>query len=135
MAKNNPKNKIISLLRQVDDPKIKVVEENDTSTTEIIKPTAQQLLSELSKSVCTLFFYKITDGTIRKMRCTLNENAFSEKYSSNRQIKNKIISDFTNGKHNKQGLVPVWDMDSSSWKSFYINRVYKLIRNEQTSVE
>lgn len=135
MAKNNPKTKIISLLRQVDDPKIKIVEENDASTTEIMNPTAQQLYSELSKSVCTLFFYKITDGSMRKMRCTLNENAFSEKYNSNSELKNKILSDFSNGKHNRQGLVPVWDMDSSSWKSFYINRVYKLIRNEQTSVE
>jgi len=134
-TKRSKEDAVRSFLRRVDDAKIKIVEENDTSETEIYKPTPEQVYSELEKSECTLFFYKMTDGTARKMRCTLNQSAFSEKYSTNRQIKNVILSNFANGKHGKSGLVPVWDLDSQSWKSFYINRVYKLVRNEQTDAE
>jgi len=134
-TKKSKDDTIRSFLRRVDDAKMKILEEKDSQETEIYKPTPEQIYAELEKSECTLFFYKMTDGTSRKMRCTLNESAFSEKYSANRQIKSVILANFANGKHGKPGLVPVWDLDAGGWKSFYINRVYKLVRNEQTEVE
>jgi hypothetical protein len=134
-TKSSKDDKLRSFLRRVNDTKMKIVEQDDTTETQIYKPTPEQLYSELEKSECTLFFYKMTDGTARRMRCTLNESAFTEKYQANDNIKNIILSNFANGKHGKAGLVPVWDLDSKSWKSFYVNRVYKLVRNEQTDAE
>jgi hypothetical protein len=99
-----------------------ILEQNDTKETQIDNPTPQQIYTELQKSECTLYFYKKTDGTMRKMRCTLNESAFSIKYRANKQIKGLIASYFSSGKQGKPG-------------SFYLNRVYKLVRNEQTDAE
>ena len=139
MAKKDLKlskdDKIQAKLRRVDESKLKIVETGDTAETEIRNPTPEQLYTELEKSECTVYFYKTTDGSARKMRCTLNQTSFSDKYRSNKQIKNLILSYFSSGKHGKQGLVAVWDLDAQSWRSFYLNRVFKLIRNEQTRAE
>ena len=134
-SKKSKDDAINSNLRQVNDSKLKIVEPQDTTETEIYNPTPEQLYTELEKSTCTLFFYKITDGSARKMKCTLNQNAFSGKYRTNRQLKGMIQTYFSSGKHGKAGLVPVWDLDAKAWRSFYVNRVYKLVRNEQTDAE
>ena len=126
---------IRSLLRRVDAAKLEITENSDTSPTVIDHPSAEQIYAQLSESVCTLYFYKITDGTSRKMRCTLDQSMFSGKYSTSRTLKSAILSNFARGKHGKEGLVPVWDLDASMWRSFYVDRVYKLIRNEKTDVE
>lgn len=133
--KKSAQDKILSFLRRVDEVKLKITEKNDKEATELLDPSAEEIYSELSKGECTLFFYKMTDGRHRKMRCTLNQDEFSTKYSSQRLLKTLIVSQFANGKHNKEGLVPVWDLDADGWKSFYLNRVYRLVRNEQTDAE
>lgn len=133
--KSKNTDKIRKFLTRVDESKIEITEKQDTVSSVIENPSPQQIFTELEKSVCTLFFYKFTDGRHRKMRCTLNQSLFSEKYSSNRVLRSVIISNFARGKHNKPGLVPVWDLDAHQWRSFYLDRVYKLVRDEKTDIE
>jgi hypothetical protein len=126
---------IRSLLKRVQTAKAEITEKGDKAPSEIKNPTAEQIYAELSESVCTLYFYKITDGRSRKMRCTLNQSLFEGKYASSRTLKSAILANFSSGKHGKEGLVPVWDLDASEWRSFYVDRVFRLIRNENTDVE
>jgi len=133
--KTKNQDEIRKFLTRIDESKIEITEKKDTVPSVIQNPSAQQIYAELEKSVCTLFFYKFTDGRHRKMRCTLNQEMFSTKYSSSRTLKSAIIANFARGKHGKEGLVPVWDLDAHEWRSFYVDRVYKLVRNEKTDIE
>lgn len=139
MAKKQVKkinqDRIESFLRKVEQNKLEIQEKEDIAPIEIDNPSPEQIFSELKKSECTLFFYKMTDGSSRRMRCTLNQSYFSEKYRENSFINEVILSNFNYGKHGKANLLPVWDLTSSSWKSFYLDRVYKLIRNEKTDIQ
>lgn len=65
-------------------------------------------------------FYKRTSrprGEFRKMRCTL-------------QGKDVIPQNPI-----KPGIITVWDLDKSEWRSFYHTSIIKLVRNEQTDAE
>lgn len=104
-------------LRQVSDTTIEIREKDQIGKIELSNPSPSQIVEELQKSICTVFFYKTTTGSYRKMRCTLKE------YTP------------VPSKYNRQGVIVVWDLDSNSWKSFYANRVFKLVRNEQTGIE
>jgi transposase len=104
-------------LRYVDRSTLQTQELNQNSAIELVNPSIQELLLQLRQGVCTLFFYKITNGMFRRMRCTLqNVEPVPSKY-------------------NRQGVVVVWDLDASQWRSFYPNRVFKLIRNEKTDIQ
>lgn len=124
-----------SLLVRIDEAKAEITEKGDASPSTIKNPSAEQIYAQLSKSVCTLFFYKMTDGRSRKMRCTLDQTRFDGKYKTSRTLHSAILSNFASGKHGKEGLVPVWDLDAQNWRSFYVDRVYKLVRNEKTDAE
>lgn len=107
----------IGELRVVDQPIIEIQEKEDVSSTELKNPSINEITEQLNAGVCTLFFFKISDGTMRRMRCTLKDvNPVATKY-------------------NRQGVMAVWDLDASAWRSFYPNRVFKLIRNEKTDIQ
>ena len=115
MAKN--KNFLNKIIKNVDGSSIKSRESVDISFVEIDNPTPAQIYQQLNSGVCTLFFYKITTGDFRKMKCTLSQD--------------KPIP----SKYNRQGVIVVWDLDANEWRSFYPNRVFRLIRDEQTDAE
>ena len=92
MAKKTVKkinqDKIDSFLRKVEQNNLEIREKEAIAPVIIDNPTSEQVYSELKKGECTLFFYKMTDGSSRRMRCTLDQNNFSEKYKKNRFIEN-----------------------------------------------
>jgi len=101
----------------VDRNVVEIQETQQTSPTEVVNPSTSVIMQQLQSGVCTLFFYKITDGSFRRMRCTLQGvSAVPTKY-------------------NRQGVIAVWDLDANQWRSFYPNRVFKLIRNEKTDIQ
>ena len=83
MAKKTVKkinqDKIDSFLRKVEQNNLEIREKEAIAPVIIDNPTSEQVYSELKKGECTLFFYKMTDGSSRRMRCTLDQNNFSEK--------------------------------------------------------
>ena len=115
--KQEKQDRLFGELKTIERSIAEVQEKTKFSPVEILNPTTNQLLEQLNAGECTLFFYKITDGTMRRMRCTLRGvNAVPTKY-------------------NRQGVMAVWDLDASAWRSFYPNRVFKLIRNEKTDIQ
>lgn len=104
-------------LKQVDRSTLKVQENKDAVASEVTNPSLTDIVQNLSMGTCTLFFYKITDGSLRKMKCTLQG-----------------VSP-TKTKYNRDGVLAVWDLDANQWRSFYANRVFKLVRNEKTDAE
>jgi len=115
--KEKKQSRLIGELKSVDRPVVSVQEKRDNTAVEITNPSFAELMQQLNAGICTLFFYKITNGMFRRMRCTLNGVTPVE------------------NKYNRQGVVVVWDLDSSQWRSFYPNRVFKLIRNEKTDIQ
>lgn len=109
--------KIRSILRKIDKQRMDIREKNTISPVTIINPTQSELVDQLKTGHCTVFFYKITDGTSRKMRCTLKD-------------KEPEASVYTSPK-----VLVVWDLELGAWRSFYPERVYRLVRNEETDVE
>jgi hypothetical protein len=104
-------------LKVVDQNVVEVQENQDSSPKEFRNPSINDIMQQLNAGVCTLFFYKVTDGSFRRMRCTLSGvSAVPTKY-------------------NRQGVIAVWDLDANQWRSFYPNRVFKLIRNEKTDIQ
>jgi hypothetical protein len=114
---NKDFNKIVRNLTSIDDTTIEIRETDEIGITEIKNPSPDQIIQELQKSVCTVFFYKIGDGSYRRMVCTLNGH---EPVPS---------------KYNRSGVIVVWDVEHNNWRSFYANRVFKLLRNEKTKVQ
>jgi hypothetical protein len=99
---------------------------------EITNPSKEQLIEELRKGNCTVFFIKRTDGRSRMMHCTLIPEAWDTKYKSKKRTIAGIFAEAQTGKHGKQNLIPVWDLDAGQWRSFYTNSVSRLIRDENT---
>lgn len=101
----------------VDRNVVEIQEKQQSTPVEVTNPSTSVIMQQLVSGVCTLFFYKITDGSFRRMRCTLQGvSAVPSKY-------------------NRQGVIAVWDLDANQWRSFYPNRVFKLIRNEKTDIQ
>ena len=109
--------KIRSILRKIDQQRIEIREKQANAPVEITNPSPGQLIEQLNQGVCTIFFYKISDGNHRKMKCTQKDHV-------------PVRSRF-----NKTGVLVVWDLDHNNWRSFYADRVYKLVRNEQTDAQ
>jgi len=106
-----------SSLVEVTTSRLKTQEKDDSTQNEVFNPSISEIYEQLSLGECTIFFYKITDGSFRRMKCTL-------------QGVNPVPS-----KYNRPGIVVVWDLDTSNWRSFYPDRVFKLIRNEKTDIQ
>lgn len=115
--RKNQDEKIQARLKGKPESKAEITESNQRLPIEISDPSSQQIVQELRNGECTIFFYKMTNGAARKMRCTLVEQ---EPVPS---------------KYNKPNIIVVWDLDKNNWRSFYPDRVSKLIRNEETDVE
>lgn len=115
--KQEKQERLFGELKTVDVFSLQIQENTDTTQKEFVNPSVSEITQQLNAGICTLFFYKISDGTMRRMRCTLKDrNAVPTKY-------------------NRQGVMAVWDLDASQWRSFYPNRVFKLIRNEKTDIQ
>jgi len=104
-------------LTVVKDQAINIRQNGILGITEISNPSIEQIYQELRTSICTLFFYKITNGQYRRMVCTLKDHE---------PVPNRF---------NKSGTMVVWDVEANNWRSFYPQRIFKLIRNEQTTTE
>lgn len=97
-------------------------------------PSKEQIIEQLRTGDCTVYFAKVTDGTQRTMKCTLIPAAWPAKYKGKKSTIASIFADAASGKHGKQFLIPVWDLEASQWRSFYTNRVSRLIRDENTPI-
>jgi hypothetical protein len=119
------KNRIVED-REIKEKEKQAVKENKLKKIEINNPSPSQITSELGKGVCTVWFGRKTypQGVTRRMTCTLDESKFDGKYRGQSPSQSR-----------KPGLIPVWDLDASNWRSFYLRSVTRLVRNEETDVQ
>ena len=119
------KNRIVED-RETKEKEKKAVKEKKLRKIEINNPSPSQITSELGKGVCTVWFGRRTypQGVTRRMTCTLDESKFTGKYRGRSPSQSR-----------KPGLIPVWDLDASNWRSFYLGSVTRLVRNEETDAQ
>tara|TARA_R110002126_G_scaffold22555_2_gene80320 strand:+ start:1618 stop:2226 length:609 start_codon:yes stop_codon:yes gene_type:complete len=112
--------------REIKEKEKKAIKEKKLKKIEINNPSPSEITSELGKGVCTVWFGRKTypQGVTRRMTCTLDESKFDGKYRGQSPSRSR-----------KPGLIPVWDLDASNWRSFYLGSVTRLVRNEETDVE
>ena len=112
--------------REIKEKEKKAIKEKKLRKIEINNPSPSQITSELRKGVCTVWFGRRTypQGVTRRMTCTLDESKFDGKYRGQSPSQSR-----------KPGLIPVWDLDASHWRSFYLGSVTRLVRNEETDVQ
>mgnify|MGYP003330286186 FL=1 len=76
--------------------------------------TRDEIKTILTKNVATVSFTK-SDGTLRDMLCTLREDRLPPIVEDENAEKKKR-------KYNPD-VLPVWDVEKSSWRSFRIDSV------------
>jgi hypothetical protein len=108
---------ILHVLTGVRDRRVATREVGQTTQKERQILSTEEIVTNLKQGVCTLFFYKIKKGEFRRMRCTLSQQQ-------------PVPS-----KYNKPNVIVVWDLDKNQWRSFYPQRVFKLIRDEETEAQ
>ena len=74
-----------------------------------------ELIGKLKNNVCVVVFEK-KDGTERSMKCTLQEGVIPEATKEDPLSQKKIRS-------LNEEVIPVWDTEKNSWRSFRIDSV------------
>ena len=74
-----------------------------------------ELIGKLKNNVCVVVFEK-RDGTERSMKCTLQEGVIPEATKEDPLSQKKIRS-------LSEEVIPVWDTEKNSWRSFRIDSV------------
>ena len=82
-----------------------------TYETPIIKNLTNNLIDMLKVTSVEVIFIK-TDGTERKMKCTLKEDIIKPYEKKTDKIK-----------PHKEGVLSVWDLDKEGWRSFRIDNI------------
>lgn len=75
--------------------------------------TREEIVEILKENTVTVSFTKV-DGTVRDMRCTLQEQFLPEKTSEG------------SGRKPNDSVVAVWDLDKESWRSFRVDSVQSI---------
>ena len=72
----------------------------------------------LTENILDVYFVKRTDGTWRRMHCTLNLDhvPYTERTTASRIIAGT-----------RSGNLPVWDLLVGDWRSFYIDSVHEVV--------
>lgn len=96
-----------------------VLDKNNKELQRINHPTKSWLLEKLQKHNCSIFFRKTTNGQFRSLLCTRNLKKLP------RRFKEKYV-ELINNPHGYDDIVPVWDVNSRDWKSFYYSNVISI---------
>jgi hypothetical protein len=72
------------------------------------------ILNDLRANVVEVFFEKV-DGTMRTMRCTLQEHLLPRIPENAAKIEKNIAAN--------PNLVVAWDVEAGGWRSFHVDSV------------
>jgi hypothetical protein len=103
---------------------VKIVNKEEAYTSDHI--SSQEMILEMLSGVCTVFFIKKTNGASRRITGTLEPGFMPTK----EHISRKNFFSPLSGER-----LGIWDINSQSWKSFYIENVFKFIRDESVGTE
>jgi hypothetical protein len=102
---------------------VTVITEDASYKTDHISP--QEVIMEALSGVCTVIFMKI-DGSVGRITGTLDRSAMP---TSEYQTRLNFFSPM------KGDRIVVWDIDKQGWRSFYMDRVIKFVRDDTIELE
>ena len=102
---------------------VTIVTENDSYKSDHI--STQEVIMEALSGVCTVVFMKI-DGSVGRLTGTLDKTAIPQ---SQHQTRLNFFSPLENDR------VVMWDINKQGWRSFYMDRVIKFVRDDTIDLE
>jgi len=102
---------------------VTVITENESYKTDHI--SSQEVIMEALSGVCTVIFMKV-DGSVGRITGTLDKAAMPTSQYENRS---KFFSPL------KGDRIVVWDINKQDWRSFYMERVIKFVRDDTIDLE
>ena len=87
--------------------------------------SAQEVIMESLSGVCTVIFMKV-DGSVGRITGTLNGLAIPSK---DQETRVNFFSPLPNSR------VVMWDLTKQGWRSFYMDRAIKFIRDDTIDLE
>ena len=69
-----------------------------------------EIIKRLLSGIWVVMFRKVSDDSLREMKCSLMEDYVGKKNQKTSKNKSKEV-------------LPVWDIDSKGWRSFRFDRV------------
>lgn len=122
----NKINQFSSLYDPISDYRadVKIITKESSYVSDHI--SAQELIMENLSGVCTVFFLKKKDGTAARLTCTLNEEYMpTSEYPRRTSFFSPMSGD----------RIGVWDVNEKKWKSFYMNSMFKFVRDDTIDIE
>ena len=71
------------------------------------------LVSILLNSIVTVIFTKVSDGSTRVMKCTLQQDFLPQLVGSNHKRSEEVLA--------------VWSVDDNGWRSFRLDSIQEVI--------
>lgn len=102
---------------------VTIVTENQRYKSDHI--SAQEVIMEALSGVCTVIFMKV-DGSVGRITGTLNGSAVPPK---DQEIRENFFSPLPNSR------IVMWDLTKQGWRSFYMDRVIKFVRDDTIDLE
>lgn len=103
---------------------VKIVNESESYTSDHISP--QEVILEELSGVCTVFFIKKSDNSIRRITGTLDSKYLPTKeYNTRKNFFTTLPGD----------RVGIWDINAQQWKSFYMSNVIRFVRDDTVGTE
>lgn len=96
-----------------------IKDKNNKEVKKIQRPSREWIIGQLEKYVCVIFFRKKLTGTFRSLKCTRNLSKIPKDY------KIKYAESIQNP-HGYDEIIPVWEVTTRDWKSFYYSSVYSI---------
>jgi len=85
------------------------------------KMKPEEIIERLLAGVWIVLFRKVSDDSIREMKCSL--------------LKEYVNSDLQRKAIDKQEVLPVWDIDKNAWRSFRFDSVIDMQEFSEETVE
>lgn len=82
----------------------------------VANPDKNWVIDKLETDVCLVVFRKKVNGQFRSLKCTRSLSLLPRKY------KPSFFQGIENP-HGYENIIPVWDIFSREWKSFYLESV------------
>lgn len=87
--------------------------------------SSQEIIMENLSGICSVWFTK-KDGSSKRLNCTLDR-----KYLPTKEY-NTRVNFFSPMPGDRIG---VWDLNEQKWKSFYMGKVFKFVRDDTSGLE
>ena len=102
---------------------VTVITEEQSYKTDHI--SSQEVIMEALSGVCTVVFMKV-DGSVGRITGTLDKKAMpTSEYETRRNFFSPLAGD----------RIVMWDINKQDWRSFYMDRVIKFIRDDTVALE